>query len=129
VYQYSKHFTIEEAREHISRLRYQISELVKLKENLDQIGFDIYTRKYHLGFNPDTLTEFPDEFVQLADILDSLSDDGIQIKGIEQGLVDFPALRSTGEEVFLCWKITEEDIAYWHTLTTGYRGRRPIEDF
>ena len=38
-------------------VKYQISEIIKLKENLDQIGFDIHTRRYQPGFNPDTLTE------------------------------------------------------------------------
>ncbi|MFC2089002.1 DUF2203 domain-containing protein [Calditrichota bacterium] len=129
MYQYNKHFTIDEARSHISRLKYQISEITKLKEYLDQIGFDIHTRRYQPGYNPDTLTEFPDEYIQLSDIIQTLLEDGIIIKGIEKGLVDFPSLRDNGEEVFLCWKESENDISFWHSLTSGYRGRRPIEEF
>jgi hypothetical protein len=129
MYQYKKHFTLVEARAHLPKLKYQIAEIMKLKEYLDQIGFDIHTRHYHPGFNPDTLTEFPDEYVQLSDIIKSLVEEGIFIKGIEHGLVDFPAIRNNGEEVFLCWKESEKDISFWHALTTGYRGRRPIEDF
>jgi len=129
MYQYTKHFTLDEARTYLPRLKYQIYELLKLKEELDQIGFDIFTKRYHLGFNPDTLSEFPDEFIQLSDILDSLLEEGILVKTIEEGLVDFPAIRKTGEEVFLCWKKNENDIAFWHNLTTGYRGRRPIDEF
>ncbi len=128
MYQYKKHFTLEEARSHLPRLRYDVSEMVNLKHKLDEIGFNIYTRKYRPGFNPDTLTEFPDNFVQLIDIMQALNDDGIIVKGIEQGLFDFPAIHSNGDEVFLCWKDDEEDITSWHSLTAGYRGRRPISE-
>jgi len=45
---------------------------------------------------------------------------------IERGLIDFPHLRD-GQEVLLCWELSEERVAYWHDLETGYGGRRPIE--
>ena len=38
-------------------------------------------------------------------------------------------LTNNGEEVFLCWKEGEEDIEYWHSLSAGYKGRRPITEF
>ena len=129
MYQFKKHFTLDEARTHLPRLKFEITEVIELKSKLDAIGFNIYTRKYRPGFNPDTLNEFPEDFLQMLDILQSLNDDGIIIKGVEEGLVDFPALRKNGEEVFLCWKEGEEDITYWHSLTAGYRGRRPIREF
>ena len=129
MYQFKKHFTLDEARTHLPRLKFEITEVIELKSKLDAIGFNIYTRKYRPGFNPDTLNEFPEDFLQMLDILQSLNDDGIIIKGVEEGLVDFPALRKNGEEVFLCWKEGEEDITYWHSLTAGYRGRRPIRRF
>ena len=128
-YQYKKHFTLEEAQSHLPRLRYEIREVMRLKKQLDAIGFNIYTRKYRPGFNPDTITEFPDDFLKIIDIIQALNEDSIIIKGIEEGLVDFPALREDGEEVFLCWKESEEDILYWHGLDTGFRGRRPIEEY
>ena len=129
MYQYKKHFTLDEAKTHLPRLKYEMKEVMDLKIKLDGVGFNIYTRKYRPGFNPDTLNEFPEDFLQMLDILQALNDDGIIVKGVEEGLVDFPALRKDGEEVFLCWKEGEDDIEFWHSLTTGYRGRRPIGDF
>ncbi len=52
-----------------------------------------------------------------------LSEAGIQVKDLEAGLVDFPHLRQ-GEEVFLCWKLGEETIGYWHELESGFAGRK-----
>ena len=54
--------------------------------------------------------------------LDSL---GVQLKGIEEGLVDFQSLRD-GRIVYLCWRLGEDTIAYWHELDTGFAGRQPL---
>ena len=129
MYRYNKHFTIDEARSYLPKLRYEMAELNHLKHALEKAGFNIYTRKYRPGFNPDTLTEFPDEFIQLTEIISALQEDGILIKGIEEGLVDFPSLRENGDEVFLCWKDGEDDLYFWHTLDGGFRGRRTLEEF
>ena len=129
MYQYKKHFSLEEARTYLTRLEFDIRELIRLKSQLEKIGFNLYTRKYRPGFNPDTKNEFPDEFLQLVEIIQALIDDGLIIKGIEEGLIDFPALRQNGDEVFLCWKSGETDIHSWHTLDGGFRGRRPILEF
>jgi hypothetical protein len=52
---------------------------------------------------------------------------GAQVKDADEGLVDFPALRGD-EEVLLCWKLGEDEIAYWHSLEDGFAGRRPLSD-
>ena len=49
------------------------------------------------------------------------------MKDLEMGLVDFPSLRG-GQEIYLCWKLGEERIQYWHGLTEGYAGRKPLDD-
>lgn len=49
----------------------------------------------------------------------------IQIKDLERGLIDFPAVIG-GKEVFLCWEQDEDDIEFWHDLDTGYAGREKL---
>ena len=56
-----------------------------------------------------------------------IDDWGIQLREIQTGLVDFPALVS-GRPVWLCWRLTEERIAWWHEMTEGFEGRQRIED-
>ncbi len=51
---------------------------------------------------------------------------GCEVKDLELGLVDFPALRN-GRPVYLCWRLGESRVAYWHELDTGFAGRRPID--
>ncbi len=51
---------------------------------------------------------------------------GCLIKDLETGLIDFPT-SYRGREVYLCWKMGEDRIAYWHEIEDGFRGRRAID--
>ena len=52
---------------------------------------------------------------------------GVTLRDIQSGLVDFPALVS-GRQVWLCWRLGEGEIAWWHELSTGFSGRRALTD-
>jgi hypothetical protein len=51
----------------------------------------------------------------------------ITLRDIETGLIDFPALVN-GRQVWLCWLLGEDDVAWWHELSTGLAGRQPLAD-
>jgi hypothetical protein len=51
---------------------------------------------------------------------------GVLVKDLDRGLVDFPSLRD-GEEVLLCWRVGEEEIAHWHGVDEGFAGRKPLD--
>jgi hypothetical protein len=57
--------------------------------------------------------------------LASLTSLGVEVKSIEEGLVDFPHIRD-GRLVYLCWKAGEATIAYWHDLDAGFSGRQRL---
>jgi hypothetical protein len=65
------------------------------------------------------------EMEALAGIVDEIAALGVQVKDLDVGLVDFPALRH-GEEVLLCWRLGEEQVAWWHGVEDGFAGRRPL---
>lgn len=50
---------------------------------------------------------------------------GCQVKDLDTGLVDFPTLYRN-EEVYLCWRLGESGITFWHHIADGFGGRRPI---
>jgi hypothetical protein len=54
-----------------------------------------------------------------------LADRGILLRDPETGLIDFPAERD-GERVFLCWRLGEDEVAYYHGEHSGFSGRRPL---
>jgi hypothetical protein len=61
----------------------------------------------------------------LKDEVTYLADRGILLRDPETGLVDFPAERD-GERVFLCWRLGEDDVAYFHGEHSGFGGRKPL---
>ena len=64
---------------------------------------------------------------EALEIIEEIQDHGVELKGLDQGLLDFPALRG-GVEVLLCWRRGEPAVGAWHPLEAGVAGRRPIED-
>lgn len=58
----------------------------------------------------------------LLEHLDSL---GIVVRDLEEGLVDFPTLRG-GEQAWLCWKLSDGELGYWHTTREGFASRQPL---
>jgi len=62
----------------------------------------------------------------LQRLLQLFQDSGCLVKDLEKGLVDFPTL-FRGEEVYLCWKLDEPSIQFWHGVDEGFAGRKPID--
>ena len=71
---------------------------------------------------------YPAEVERLVEIAGEMDLRGIVIKDLDTGLIDFPHIRSNGEEVYLCWKLGENDIHYWHRIPDGFSGRRPVDE-
>jgi hypothetical protein len=61
----------------------------------------------------------------LSDMARQITNLGCELKGIDEGLIDFRALRE-GREVYLCWRLGEERIAFWHDIEAGFGGRQPL---
>lgn len=62
----------------------------------------------------------------LKSTFERFQETGCQLKDLDTGLVDFPTLYRD-REVYLCWKVGEEGIGFWHHVEDGFRGRRPID--
>jgi len=57
--------------------------------------------------------------------IEDLENTGVSLKGLDEGLLDFPAKRFD-EEIWLCWKEGETEIKFWHEKDSGFMGRKPI---
>lgn len=57
-----------------------------------------------------------------------LARDGIMLRDIERGLVDFPAQASSGRTYWLCWVVGEPEVAWWHWPEDGFAGRTPLSE-
>jgi hypothetical protein len=125
-YIHSQHFTIDEARRKLPGLMHFVEEIVELKKKLDERAYDIYRHEYFGGRGPNGDRVFPCELERLVEIIQYLTNEGILVKDLDRGLIDFPSIMSNGEEVYLCWKIGENTIEFWHTISDGFAGRKPI---
>jgi hypothetical protein len=63
----------------------------------------------------------------LKSTVESIQEIGCELKDVDTGLIDFRSLYRD-EEVYLCWKLGESGIGFWHRIEDGYRGRRPIDN-
>lgn len=125
---HKKHFTLPEARVLLSEVKIKLERIVDLKSGLDSTGFNIYKHNYFGGPGENGSGRFPKELVELVDLLEKISETGILVKDINEGLIDFPHIRENGEEVYLCYKSGEPDIMYWHQIEAGFAGREDIDN-
>lgn len=129
-----RHFTPEEANAALAEIRPLVEQMVERRRaHVDalvrQEELEGHIRGNGGGIPPAELAaaaaEVDREARELAHVIDELTEHGVQVKDIDDGLIDFPALRR-GETVLLCWRLGEDEVAYWHTLDGGFAGRRPL---
>jgi hypothetical protein len=129
-----RHFTPDEANEALA----EVGPLVERMVEHRRAHVEALARQEELegrirgnggGIPPATLAaaaaEVESEARELARAIDEIVEYGVEVKDIDEGLVDFPALRR-GETVLLCWKLGEDEVRYWHTVEDGFAGRREL---
>jgi hypothetical protein len=104
-------YTPEKANRMLSEVREIVTRIVDLKQELD------------LTSSSKRRAECIDE---LGRLMSRLEERGIELKDIDNGLIDFPATRF-GSKVYLCWKLGEAEVMYWHDLQSGFKGRRSLK--
>jgi hypothetical protein len=103
-------FTPEEANKKLTEIRKLVSDIVNQKKKLDANPLMSQSERRSVI---DSMT------VTSSRIVES----GIEVKDLDMGLIDFPAMRFN-EPVYLCWKLGEPEVLYWHGLQEGYAGRK-----
>jgi hypothetical protein len=129
-----RHFTPAEANAALEHVRPLVEQLVGLRaehiaalERQEELERKI--RGNGGGIPPAQLAEATAEVDalarRLAKLVDEINESGAQVKDLDTGLIDFPALRN-GETVLLCWQLGEDEIGFWHGTDDGYAGRHPL---
>lgn len=127
-----RYFSLEEANRAIQavapllvRLRELHTTATQAKERLDMLwqrlddGEAVLDEISGLQHRLDADTE------EYAAILGRLDQVGCLLRDVDMGLVDFPAI-ADGTEIYLCWRLGEEAIGYWHGLREGFSGRKAV---
>lgn len=125
-HRFHKHYTRDEARALLPKIREWLAHLQQLREKLSQqdnrIG-QLLKAGDELG--GELINNWIRLLAETKVALEQFRTREIQVKDLERGLIDFPALIG-GREVFLCWEQDEEDIEFWHEIDAGYAGRERL---
>jgi hypothetical protein len=127
-HRYHKHYTRNEARALLPQIRTWLAAIVRLRDEVRKQEKRIeQLMKPGIDVGGNLVNEWVRTMARLKDVLVEFEQREIEIKDVDRGLIDFPALRD-GKEVFLCWEMGEEDIEFWHDLDAGYPGRERLSD-
>ena len=63
--------------------------------------------------------------VDIEGFVGELEQLGVEFKGYEDGLVDFPS-EANGRPIYLCWRLGEPAVQYWHEVNAGVAGRQSL---
>ncbi|WP_053960920.1 DUF2203 domain-containing protein [Sulfobacillus thermosulfidooxidans] len=131
----TRQFTLEEAnqllpalREHLTRLRSLQDQARKKYEEMRDIREVGYRKDGNLIMLSDyqlAKKEFDQVVAEANQLLATINQLGCRVTDVEIGLVDFPA-EINGQPVYLCWRVDEESVKYYHGLEEGYAGRKLI---
>jgi hypothetical protein len=105
-------FTPKQANEFLPQVKETVERSIAIKKEADALKDD---------------AEMADAMERLGREIQKLEELGCVLKDLNIGLLDFPAVR-LGKRVWLCWKLGEENVAFWHELHEGYAGRKTANE-
>lgn len=130
-----KIFSVDEVNRMIPRLERDIGRMQQLLHDARQANRD-KELALAVGYNADGQLIMAVDYQEaeralrrivreLNDLIEGIHREGGQVKDIELGLVDFPAIIN-GKKVLLCWQKGETEVSYYHDERSGYAGRKPL---
>jgi hypothetical protein len=119
-----RRFSVEEADGELDELRRRLPILREARQELIDTGERITSAVELDGGGVEGSAWFRAQQTLRAELL-WLAEQGILLRDPDTGLVDFPAERD-GRRVFLCWRLGEERVGWFHEEQSGYSGRRPL---
>jgi hypothetical protein len=117
-------YSVQEAN---ALLPYLAPTLVELREKFEdaaRIRLKMATASRSNGWS-DARNDWAEKLARVDELVDRIAEWGIELRDVATGLVDFPGVVD-GDEVWLCWRLGEPEVAYWHPKDEGIDGRRPL---
>ena len=130
-----RYFTLEEANEALAEVRPLAEKIVEQRLALAHSLGVLERMRLRVAGNGGNLSPLDIDAVQntataeaaeIAQCVQRITDLGAQVKDLEHGLIDFPSRRDD-EEILLCWRVGEDEIAYWHGVDEGFAGRKALD--
>ena len=112
---------LPEIKKRLIKIINKRNEIVMIQNELNSIISD--NRPFEIFFGKKN--ELNRIISSLYKEIEEVEELGVLIKSLDEGLVDFVSKRFD-EEVWLCWKVEEETIKFWHRKNEGFTGRKPL---
>lgn len=129
-----KLFTVDRANKTLPLVRAIAADMARLSQEVierrQRLAF-LTERRPAPGKDPyqEEVSQVEEELAadaaRLQEYADELRQLGVEPKSAVEGLIDFPAMLD-GRLVYLCWKLGEPEVQYWHDLEAGFQGRQPL---
>jgi hypothetical protein len=133
----ARRFHLRQAEALLTSLEVDLRQAMSLRDELAQVVSGLAGVARHVSLSGGALLhqdQVADARARQSQLTDRLKQSieavhqyGCQIKDLETGLIDFPTTFQ-GREVYLCWKFGERGIRFWHEVSDGFRGRKPIDE-
>jgi hypothetical protein len=132
----SKTFTLSEAQTLLPVLEALLKRAQAAGKRAAELGFEMQQLSQRIflsgGLHVDVVraarrrAERDKAMQEATDTVAEIDEIGVQVKDLEQGLLDFPSVLD-GNAILLCWKLGEKEIGFWHTQEDGFAGRKPLD--
>jgi hypothetical protein len=129
----ARFYAIDAANARLGELRPLLERLRDDRDIVAQAQRDLSRFRESNG-SDDHALELQDRKAQISTVVKRMQQTvaridswGITLRDISTGLIDFPAL-AAGRPIWLCWRLGESDIAWWHEVNDGFGGRRALSD-
>ena len=133
----AKRFTLAEAQNLIPSVDVLLRKAVELKSSYSSAERRVDSFQERIMLMGGTLVD-RGKVIEAKDLRDTaaaslrsaieeVQELGCVIKDLDMGLIDFPTTFQ-GQEVYLCWRLGEPAIAFWHGVDEGFAGRKAIDD-
>jgi hypothetical protein len=129
------YYTVDEANEmlpQLTRLLVQLQAQARqhgmVQTRVDEVAVTVKSNGHHNPIEDPMVSHASRALTEaIQEGLAQLAEWGIELKDLSTGLIDFPALRD-GRTVYLCWRLGEMKVGFWHELDTGFAGRLPLDE-
>ena len=122
------YFSVNDANEILPTVIKKFNHAKKMKDEVMKIEHQLtssITQTTSLEEYATIKRELNSTVTKFYQSIEDLENTGVFLKGLDEGLLDFPAKRFD-EEIWLCWKEGETEIKFWHEKDIGFMGRKPI---
>jgi hypothetical protein len=129
----ARYFGIDEANDRLLSLRPMLEQLRADRDRIAELQRELRRGRETNGSaeHAEQLAEIEDEerliVHRMQESVGQIDEWGVTLRDISTGLIDFPAL-ANGRPIWLCWRLGEDDVAWWHEINSGFDSRQPLSE-